>query len=275
MLIDSDLPPGGGLSSSAALEVATAKALLAAGGSFMPATEIAQMCREAEAEYAGSPCGIMDQYAALLAREHHALFLDCRTLRFDHVPFRLEDIRLAVVDTGLRHHVSGRGYEQRRALCERGVRCLRERGEPVQALRDATEDMLAAHGGDMPPEVADCCRHVIAENHRVLRAVEDLRGGAVHDFGRLMYDSHQSLRDCYRVSCEELDAVVGIASDTNGVYGARLTGAGFGGCAIVLLEDRAAESLRERIRSLYDNRFARPAGVFFTTAAGGATCVEL
>lgn len=275
LLIESDLPPGGGLSSSAALEVAAAKALLGLSGASLTATELAALCRRAENEYAQSPCGIMDQYVCLLARRDHALFLDCRSLEFDHVPFQFEDAKLVIVDTGVRHEVASSAYQQRQSLCAQGARYFRAVDRRARTLRDVTDEMLSEHAGSLPQDVADCCRHVVTENRRVLRAREHLGAGAVQPFGQLMYESHRSLRDRYRVCCDELDAVVDIAAGVDGVYGARMTGAGFGGCAIVLVRASAMQRLQDRIRADYERRFRKAADVFASGAVGAAECMEL
>ncbi len=275
LLILTELPIGGGVSSSAALEVGVAKALLAICGELLQTVELALLCQRAEHEYVGSPCGIMDQFICLLGRESTALLLDCRSQEFDHVPFAPEDASVVIMDTQVKHNIGASEYPLRQQQCREGVNYFQQVDPMVQALRDVNMDMLSQHSSKMDPSIAARCRHVVSENHRVLQAVEALKQGAVHEFGQLMYESHASLRDDYQVSCAELDALVEIASEVDGVYGARMTGAGFGGCAIALVENAAIGPLRSAVGERYDATHAKPALVYTTRASAGADCQEL
>lgn len=270
LLIASELPVGGGVSSSAALEVGTAKALLALVNALVDPVQLALWCRQAEHEYAASPCGIMDQFASLLSHKDSALLLDCRSRTYDHLPFNPSTATVVVMDTQVKHDIGAGEYPVRQRQCNAGVEFFRKIDPGVRALRDVTEELLAAHVRDMDKITAARCRHVITENHRVVHAAEALRAGAFHEFGQLMTESHRSLRDDYQVSCEELDALVEIACGIGGVYGARMTGGGFGGCAIALVEDEAVDALRRAVTEKYDRRFAKPAIVYSTQAAAGA-----
>lgn len=275
LLILSDVPLGGGVSSSAALEVGTAKALLAVADEFLGPVDLALTCRLAEHEYAGSPCGIMDQFASVLAQPGTALLLDCRSQKYDHLPFDPPGAALVVMDTQVKHQIGSSEYPVRQRQCQAGVEYFRRIDPSVRALRDVTETMLAAHADKLDPVTAARCRHVVTENHRVVHATEALRAGAIREFGQLMNESHRSLRDDYEVSCPELDAVVEIAWQTPGVYGARMTGGGFGGCAIALVEETAVESLRRAIHERYDHRFDKPILFYTTRASAGASVVHL
>lgn len=275
LLIVSELPIGGGVSSSAALEVGTAKALLALTNAFVDPVQLALLCRQAEHEFANSPCGIMDQFASLLTHEGAALLLDCRSQQFDHLPFAPEGAAIVVMDTQVKHSIGGSEYPVRQKQCLAGVEFFRQKDTSVRALRDVNEVMLARHVGQMDPTVAARCRHVVTENARVVHASEALRAGAFHEFGQLMTDSHRSLRDDYKVSCAELDALVELACGIGGVYGARMTGGGFGGCAIALVEDHAIDALTRAIKSRYDRQFDKPALVYTTRAAAGAEALHL
>jgi galactokinase len=266
LTIDSDVPIGSGLSSSAALEVATATLLQAAWGFMIEETEVARRCRSAEHEFAGVPCGIMDQSIAVMARADHALLIDCATEHARLVPLPPPDHAvMLVVDTGVRHSLASGEYADRRASSEAAAAAL-----GVPRLCDATPDALARHEASLAGPALDAARHAIAENARTLAAAQALRGGDLHAVGRLMLESHASLRDIYRVSCVELDFAVDALASHAGVYGARMTGGGFGGCAVALVESARAHAASESIRRAFHQRFGAPCAVFTTPACDGA-----
>jgi galactokinase len=254
-VVSGDVPLGGGLSSSAALEVATVVALQALLGFELDAVDTARLCQQVEHRYAGVQCGIMDQFAARLGRENHALFLDCRSLRHEDIPLSLGEINVIIINTGVKRALAGSKYNERRHECQQGVDYFHQFDPSVAALRDVTPDLLAKHGSGLPENVQNRCRHVVMENQRVLDATALLRHNDLAQFGRLMNDSHASLRDLYEVSCPELDALVEIGQGTDGVLGARMTGAGFGGCTVHLAKKSAISALEERIGRLYSPRF--------------------
>jgi len=214
-IIDSTVPFGGGVSSSAALEVATATLMEALTGQKLDPIEKALLCQQAEHAFAGVPCGIMDQFTSVLAQQDHALLLDCRSLDYEYVPFHLPEITLAVYDTRVPHTLATSGYNERRSQCEQAVALLapivqRETpGRVVESLRDVTAADLARHGAALPDIPLRRARHIVSENARVLAAVAALRAGDAATLGALIYASHASLRDDYAVSCAELDAVGG------------------------------------------------------------------
>jgi galactokinase len=260
-----DVPQGAGLSSSAAIEAATVLALDALGALGLPRTAMAQLCQRAENQFVGVRSGIMDQYAALLCQAGHALLVDCRSLASEAVPLDLAGagLSLLVCDTGVKRGLAATGYNDRRATCERAAARL-----GVPTLRDATEADLARLSGD---ELLRA-RHVVTENARVLAAVTALRQRDFATFGQLMYASHASLRDDYAVSTPELDAVVTTARAA-GAVGARLTGAGFGGCAIALVADPAA--LERAIADTFAARgFPTPTCYVFAPAAGAEVIAD-
>jgi galactokinase len=269
VLFDSDVPLGGGLSSSASLEVATALALLAASGRRrkVRGRELALLCQTAEHEFAGAPCGIMDQSVAILARPGRALLLDCRSGATQQIPFDAPDVVLLVADTQVKHEIADGGYAARRGQCESAAAKL-----GVAALRDAEERRLAEaqRDGALAGKELMRARHVVSEIARTLQAVEALRAGDYAVFGELMYGSHESLRDDYEVSCAELDAIVALAEGADGVHGARMTGGGFGGCAIVLAEADRAAAVTRAIADGFEDRFGRRCPIFATRAVGGA-----
>jgi len=270
LLIHSEVPLGGGVSSSAALEVGTALALLALAGHTLEPVRLALLAQQAEHEYANSPCGIMDQFICVLGKQHHALMLDCRSQTYEHLPMQLDDVVLAVMNTQVKHDLGASEYPVRQQQCRDGLAVLKAIYPQVGTLRDATFEQLTACKDKMDPITARRCRHVVSEIERTRQAAEALRRGDPGTFGRLMVESHVSLRDDYAVSCPELDALVDIATGIPGAYGARMTGGGFGGCAIALIQASSEEPLRTAVRDQYDARFQEPAIVYTTTASDGA-----
>jgi galactokinase len=257
MLIASDVPVGAGLSSSAALEVACGFALADLSGLALDLDTLARTAQRAEHEFAGTHCGIMDQMIACHGRAGHVLQLDTRTLERVYAPLPAR-LRVVVCNTMVAHELASAEYNARRADCEAGVRALSARFPHVRALRDATLERLAAIRGDVLPHVWRRCRHVITENDRVVLAAAALRQGDDSAFGALMAASHASLRDDYEVSCPELDVMTAIVSDLDGVFGARMTGGGFGGCAVALVDTAAAD---DRFRETIQQRYQASTGI--------------
>jgi galactokinase len=271
LAIDSSVPLGGGLSSSASLEVAAAAALEALAGVTLPPAETIDLCRKAEHEFAGVPCGVMDQSTVVRAIPGHALLLDCRSGTVTHVPMADPDLAVLIVNTNVRHDLASGEYARRRAECAEAARRL-----GVPALRDATPAMVEA--ANLTPMLARRARHVVSENERTLAAVDALRGGDWRRMGQLMHESHASLRDDFDVSCDELDAVVDIArglGEGGGVFGSRMTGGGFGGCVVCLVHASRLDAIAAAIGSAYQTRTGRAATLFATRPAGGAGVLEI
>lgn len=242
LLVEGNVPIGAGLSSSASVEVASALALLGVSEiAAPPGPELARLCQSAENEYVGMRCGIMDQFVSCCGQAGHALMLDCRSLEFRQLPLATE-ARLVIVNSGVKHALAGGEYNQRRASCEAGAAQL-----GVSALRDAT---LPAVEELLDPILRRRCRHVVSENQRVLDAAAALERGDLSDFGRLMVESHESLRVDYEVSCNELDLMVNKARQQPGVFGARMTGGGFGGCTVNLVRAEHVDSFRKAMAPL-------------------------
>ncbi len=262
--VQGTVPIGAGLSSSAALEVAAGLALLAAAGGDMPRAELALACQRAENEFVGNRCGIMDQFISALGRAGHALFLDCRSLDYRHVPLPA-GYRIVVANSMVRRALVDSAYNERRAQCEQAAQAL-----GVRALRDADEAMLESAKRHLPEVVYRRARHVVRENARVLQAVDAMRRGDAEAFGALMNASHASLRDDYEVSCRELDALVDIARRQSGCLGARMTGAGFGGCTVNLVEAGAVEAFVPALREGYRAATGLDAEIYVCDAADGA-----
>jgi galactokinase len=269
MLILSEVPIGSGLSSSAALEVSTAMSLLGVSGATMQREQIALSCQRAENVYTGARCGIMDQFISCLGKADHALLLDCRTLERELLPLSSR-ARIVVCNTKVKHNLAGGEYNQRRADCEASVRYLQQFLPQIRALRDVTLPELENYGKGLPEIRFRRCRHVISENVRVREAAHALKSDDLRRYGDLMYASHVSLRDDYEVSCQELDVMVDLASKVDGVFGARMTGGGFGGCTVNLVREDAVEAFRAEIAQGYKAATGIDPEIYICTAAEGA-----
>ena len=273
-LLTNTLPVGGGLSSSAAIEVGTALALLTVAGQEMDRGRIALLSQKAEHEFAGVPVGIMDQTAVAFGKAGHAMLLDCRDLSKQFIPIDPRDLRVVIANTMVKHELTGGEYAKRRKECEEGVAFFRKSNPSVKALRDVTLAQVEAAEGALPDVIFRRCRHVVSENARTTAAAAQLSRQQYDQAGELMVESHHSLRDDYEVSCPELDFLVDEAMKAKGVYGARMTGGGFGGCIVALTQPRAVEPLIEHLRRTYRAKFKIDPTVFATTATAGASVIE-
>jgi galactokinase len=269
LLIKGMVPIGSGLSSSAAIEIATAFALLGVARITLDRTEIARLGQRAENDFVGMLCGIMDQFIACHAQAGHALMLDCRSLEYRLAPLP-PGARLVVGNTMVRHEHAGGEYNRRRADCREAVRVLTRALPHIHALRDVTVAELERFGQDLPPTIFRRCRHVITENVRVEEAAAAFDKKDLDRVGRLMAESHASLRDDYEVSCPELDTMVEIAAAQPGVYGARMTGGGFGGCTVNLVREESVDEFRAAVSRLYHEATGIEPVLYVTNAAGGA-----
>ena len=263
-VMSGEVPVGAGLSSSAALELATARALALASDIAWDAPAMARVAQRAENEWVGVACGIMDQLASACGLAQHALLIDCRS--FEIKPVLLpESMSVLVLDTGTRRGLVTSAYNRRREECQAGAQAF-----GVSSLRDLTHDVFAAGEARLDPVVRRRVRHVLSENARTLSAVQALRDQNMGQVGRLMAESHVSLRDDHEVSSPALDAMVEIASAQPGCWGARMTGAGFGGCAVALVESESAQVAGQAIASAYQERMKRQPSVYVCRAADGA-----
>ena len=264
-----EVPLGAGLSSSAAVEVSVAFALLQQSGEAENRVELAKLCQKAENEFVGARVGIMDQFVSCFGRASHALLLDCRSLKHEFVKLPA-NLQLVICNTMVRHELASGEYNTRRAECEEGVRILRIVLPEIHALRDVTLSQLEGHRQNLSPKVFARCRHVITENARVTSAVDAFRKGDTAALGSLLRDSHRSLRDDYEVSCRELDLMVEIAAAQPGLIGARMTGGGFGGCTINLVESTAVSSFRRGVAATYFLKTGLTPEIYVPPASEGA-----
>jgi galactokinase len=273
IFIASDVPIGAGLSSSAALEIACGYALLDLAGMPIDLDALARAGQRAEHEFVGIRCGIMDQMIACHGETGGALFLDTRTLQHRSLPLPAT-LRVVVGNTMVHHELASSEYNARRADCEAGVQTLSSCFPHVRALRDASLPELEDVRGRMPDRVYRRCRHVITENARVEEAADALVAGDFVRFGRLMDQSHYSLRADYEVTCAELDAMSAIARELDGVYGARMTGGGFGGCIVALADASRVDAIEVEVRTRYEAATGRRADVWVCTAGAGVSRVK-
>ena len=269
VLIRGEVPVGSGLSSSAAIEVASALALMSLNGGQLSLPEVAKLCQRAENVFIGARVGIMDQFISCLGKAGHALLLDCRSLEFKLVPIP-SGVRLVICNTMVKHQHAGGEYNRRREECEQGVKILSKSYPAIRALRDVSFAQLQAHAGEMPPVVYKRCLHVVQENQRVLDAAERLQEGDLKAFGELMRQSHRSLRDLYEVSCRELNLMVELAEGLPGYWGGRMTGGGFGGCTVNLVNAADAAAFAGQIAKSYQDATGVTPEIYICSAADGA-----
>ncbi|HEX4007772.1 MAG TPA: galactokinase [Acidobacteriaceae bacterium] len=273
MVLDGDVPLGAGLSSSASVEVASALALLSLADAEMERSAIAKLCQKAENEYVGASCGIMDQFIACHGREDHALLLDCRSLEFRLAPIP-RHVSVVIANTMVKHSIAGGEYGIRRAEVEEGTAILRRYRPEIALLRDATPEDLERWGDEMPETVMRRCRHIITENLRTEAAADALAAGNLKKLGDLMAAAHVSYRDDFEASCKEADIMVDAAQSLPGLIGARLTGGGFGGCTVNLVEEGVAAQFAEQLREEYRAATGIQAEIYRCHASAGAHAVE-
>jgi galactokinase len=273
LLIHGEVPMGAGLSSSASIEVATALALAEESGHAIDRVQLALICQRAENEFVGMRSGIMDQFISLHGRAGHALMLDCRSLKFALVSIP-ESVKLVICNTGVKHQLAGSEYNRRREECEEAVRSLKKVLPEIRALRDVSLEQLEKNRGLVAEVPYKRALHIVTENARVLDSVEALRCGDLRRFGENMAASHQSLRDLFEVSCYELDLMVELANQREGVYGARMTGGGFGGATINLVDAGRAGAFAESMTKVYQEKTGVAAHVYVCEPMDGGSRVE-
>lgn len=276
MLFDDTLPHGGGLSSSAAIEVATAIALATMGknaeGDTSPLDmkEMAKIGQKTEHNYVGVNCGIMDQFASAMGKKNHAIFLNCKDLSFQHIPLNITGFKIVISNTNVKRSLAHSKYNERRAQCEEGLRLLQKGLSEAECLGDITYEELEKYSYLISDEVIlKRVSHVISEDDRVLKSVEALNKNDIVTFGKLMTASHDSLRDLYEVTGTELDTLVEEALKIDGVIGSRMTGAGFGGCTVSLVKEAAVEHFIETVGKNYEARTGLTASFYVSEVGDG------
>ncbi len=273
LLVHGEVPMGAGLSSSAAIEVASALALLSLDDPSiappMPLPDVAKLCQQAENTFVGAHVGIMDQFVSCMGKAGHAFLLDCRSLDFQFVPLA-SDTELVVCNTMVKHDNAASAYNTRRAECEEGVRCFVTWDPSIRALRDVSVDLLDQHASEVPLTIWKRCCHVVRENQRTTDAARALAAGDLNRIRQLMRESHCSLRDLYEVSCRELDIMVEAAEDLPGFCGGRMTGGGFGGCTVNLVHREHASEFAALIAERYRARSGIQPQIYGCSAEDGA-----
>lgn len=268
----SEVPRGAGLSSSASVELAFAVAWMTLGGWEINPMKLALLCQRAENEYVGVNCGIMDQFTSACGEEDRLLFLDCRSLEYKSLPLP-EQAGIVIADTSVRRALKASAYNERRAACQQALRLLKQDLPAIKALRDVSLSDFNRLSAKLPDEIEKRARHVVEEIERTHRAASSLENGNVTEFGQLLNECHISLRDLYEVSCPELDAMVRIAQSLEGCYGARLTGAGFGGCTVNLVARGKTESFVRALKAGYESEMGRHPEIYVCRASSGASLI--
>ena len=270
IVIWSDIPSGAGLSSSAALEIVVGLAMLSVSGEEIDRTLLARSGQQTEHDYVGAKVGIMDQFASANASEGHALLLDCRSLAFENVPLDTSEVAIVICDTNVKHDLATSAYNTRREECGHAVELLKEKLPNITHLRDVSVEDFEKFESLLSEPVRSRARHVVTENERTLRAGEALKQNDLVEFGRLMWESHHSLRDDYEVSSPELDTLVEIAKNSEGVLGSRMTGGGFGGSTVSLVRRSDIDRFLETMNNNYKKVHGREITSVVSEPAAGA-----
>ena len=271
MLIQGDVPIGSGLSSSAAVEMATAVAVRSLCQLDIPMVELVKLSQRAENQFVGMNCGIMDQFISGMGKKGMALLLDCRSLNFELIPFPSDIYTVMILDTRVKRKLTGTEYNERRGQCEEGVRLLKQQMPQIRALRDVSVSDFEKYKSLLPELVRKRCHHVIYENERTQIFANALKANNAGLMGRTLLESHENLRDFYEVSCRELDLMVDLAMSVPGVIGARMTGAGFGGCAIAMVEKGVEIQVEQKICDIYPSRTGIEPEIYISQPSEGAT----
>lgn len=274
LIFGGDIPLGGGLSSSAALECATAYGLNEVFNLRFEKMELVRMSQAAENQFVGVKCGIMDQFASIFGRKGHLIRLDCETLEHVYIPFHAVGIKIILFDTRVKHSLASSAYNERRSQCQEGVRLIQDTEPQVYSLRYATEEMLLKYVKPVDEIVYNRCSYVVAENGRLLMGCKDLEKDDLPSFGKRMFETHAGLRDLYEVSCEELDILVDLVKDDPDVIGARMMGGGFGGCTINLVKAEGVDRLIEKVSEGYKIKTGRELLVYEVDIENGTGLIK-
>ncbi len=274
LYIDGDVPLGAGLSSSAAVECATAYALANMNGLTIPQMELALIAQSAEHHFAGVKCGIMDQFASVFGKKNEAIMLDCRSMDYQYIPLNLEGYSLVLLNTNVKHSLADSAYNKRREQCTQGVAWVKAHHPSVNYLRDVTEEQLNEYVKPKDLDIYQKCLFVVQEIDRVRKAAESLKSGNLEELGKLMFTTHHGLSKNYEVSCKELDFLVEKVSALEYVLGARMMGGGFGGCTINIVKNEAIEQLIEELSKLYAEEFDRKLDAYVVETGDGAQSIN-
>lgn len=274
LLIDGDVPQGAGLSSSAALEVAVGATLLGLAGHPIDRVQLAQVGQQTEHTYIHVMSGIMDQLISTQGKANHALLIDCRDYSTQPLPLR-SDVQIVVCNSNVKRELAQSGYNQRRAECDEAVRLLTSALPEIRTLRDVTPEQLDQHQDLLPPIILKRARHIVSENARVLQSADALRRGDLQRFGALMNEAHASYRDDFEASLPQIEVLVSAAQPLPGVYGSRLTGGGWGGCTVSLVDSQAVDRFCSTVAGIYEREAGRKADIYVCTAADGVEVTPL
>ena len=274
ILIYGNIPSGSGLSSSASLEVLTGLMLKDTFGfEDLTMVEVALIGQDSENNFNGCNCGIMDQFASAMGKKDHAIFLDTNTLNYEYAPVILKDAKIVITNSKVKHSLVDSAYNDRRKECETALKELQEK-LPIQSLGELTQEEFELHKGAIKDPVRQRrAKHAVYENQRTIRAVEALRGNDVELFGRLMNESHQSLKEDYQVSCREIDILVDMAQAMPGVLGSRITGGGFGGCTVSIVRNDAVDGFISQIGKTYQEKVGHEAEFYVVDIGDGAKII--
>lgn len=281
MLFDDTVPHGGGLSSSAAIEVSTALALATFANEEkgikkeIDMIEMALISQKAEHNFIGVKCGIMDQFASAMGKANHAVYLNCSTLDYEHIPLNIKGCKIVLINTNVKHSLGSSKYNERREECEKGLLALKTVIPEINELADVSEEQFEKHQNVIEDEVVRRrIKHVVTECARVKKSVEAMKADNIEEFGKLMCASHDSLQNDYEVTCPELDFVSGEGRKVPGVVGIRMTGAGFGGCCVSIIKDEAVDNFIESIGKAYVEKFGHEASFYITEVGDGGREIE-
>ncbi|MEA1786021.1 galactokinase [Arenibacter sp. GZD96] len=272
-IIESKLPTGSGISSSAALECGLAYGLNELFDLGLTKMDIVTLARDAEHRFVGTQCGIMDQFASVMSKEGHVILLDCKTLEPTYIPFQIAPYTLVLLNTNVTHNLASSAYNTRRMECEKGVRLLQQYFPEIKSLREVTKAMLERGKEDMDSTVYHRCSYIVAENDRVLEAAAALHKNDIKELGRILYEAHDGMRNDYEISCPELDFLVDFSKGIPAVVGARLMGGGFGGCTINLVHQAYKDSYIAQASEAYEQQFGRTLSAFEVTPSKGTSIV--
>ncbi|MUH36076.1 galactokinase [Zobellia amurskyensis] len=272
-IVESNLPTGSGLSSSAALECGLAFGLNEIFELGLSKLEMVQLSQTAEHTYVGTQCGIMDQFASVMSEAGNVILLDCRSLEYKHIPIDLHPYKIILLNTKVSHNLASSEYNTRKQECEQGVAIIQKKNPNVKSLRDVDEEMLLAAKEEMSPVVYNRCSFIVKENDRVLEMVEALKQNDLEEVGQILYKAHDGISKEYEVSCPESDFLVDFSKDNAQVLGARQTGGGFGGCTLNIVHESAVEDFTSAATKAYKDEFDITLEAFEVRPSGGTTAI--